>query len=294
MRKRFRIVLVILLVAIVGGVVWAVLESREPVYQGRGLSAWMKDLTTGPIINNDYSGATHDAAVEAIRHMGTKALPQLLAGLGAKDSQLKVKLMRFFSQHPVFRIKLETADDRRGEAAQGFKALGAIARPAIPDLIPIVNDRETALESAFCLAFIGPEGVPPLIQALTNRVPRVRGYAAFALSYGPLDASPAVSALIQRLQDTNNNVMVYAVGTLMRMTNQSRLVIPALVANLGSTNAVVRKEMGKALVYYAAAGKGAMPTLIAMQNDPEPKVRAAVTNAIELIDADVAAKARGK
>jgi hypothetical protein len=75
--KRWRIVLAILIVAMVGGVVWQVLRQREPVYQGKPLSVWLEGYTSRSARLRGVQKAK-----EAVRHAGTNALPMLLAMLG--------------------------------------------------------------------------------------------------------------------------------------------------------------------------------------------------------------------
>src|SRR3954452_17069213 len=83
--KRFRIVLVVLFVVIVGGVGWLVLRPHEPVYQGKRLSLWIEG----------YWHAKHPEEInEAIRQMGTNTLPYLLRIMRTRDdSPLKLKLV---------------------------------------------------------------------------------------------------------------------------------------------------------------------------------------------------------
>jgi hypothetical protein len=72
MRKRFRSLLAVLLVAVVGGLAWQVTRPREPVYQGKPLSYWLVRPARDPNFN-------------ALRALGTNAIPTLLQMLRAKD-----------------------------------------------------------------------------------------------------------------------------------------------------------------------------------------------------------------
>jgi len=83
MRKRVYIALAVVLVALAGVIAWQALREREPVYQGKGLRVWLREYRLG--LN---TGASKVAA-DAVRHIGTNALPTLLEMLGAKDSKLK-------------------------------------------------------------------------------------------------------------------------------------------------------------------------------------------------------------
>src|SRR5579871_1016636 len=89
MRKRLRIAAVFVLAAAIGGLArWTLRAPREPVYQGKRLSEWLKDA-------NDINGETPvPDAVNAIKAIGTNAVPFLIQMLQYKDSPLKFKLMK--------------------------------------------------------------------------------------------------------------------------------------------------------------------------------------------------------
>ena len=84
MRKRVHIALAVLLVALGGVIGWQVLSLREPVCEGKRLSFWLRSYS---------SDGDSPVADEALRTIGTNAIPALLAMLQAKDSTLKMKLV---------------------------------------------------------------------------------------------------------------------------------------------------------------------------------------------------------
>jgi hypothetical protein len=73
MGKRSRIVLVFLLVAVLGGSAWVVLQPREkgPAWQGEPLGKWLDEL-------DPKTGRLAAPAAEAVRQIGTNGLPWLL------------------------------------------------------------------------------------------------------------------------------------------------------------------------------------------------------------------------
>ncbi|MCX6925106.1 MAG: hypothetical protein NT154_18120, partial [Verrucomicrobia bacterium] len=87
MQKRVHMGFAVVLLALAGVTAWLVWRAREPVYQGEPLSFWLE----GNELNSMNSGQI-DALV---REIGTNALPNLLRMLRAKDSPLRLKLMRF-------------------------------------------------------------------------------------------------------------------------------------------------------------------------------------------------------
>jgi hypothetical protein len=67
----------VLLLLLAGGAVWALVaiitREREPSYLGKPLRAWLREATYGV-----GDAGSHDQAIQAIRHMGTNAVPFLL------------------------------------------------------------------------------------------------------------------------------------------------------------------------------------------------------------------------
>ncbi|MBI3850319.1 MAG: hypothetical protein HY298_08530 [Verrucomicrobia bacterium] len=61
------------------------LRQREPKYQGKTLTAWLK-------VGGHGEGLEDKPAIEAVRKMGTNAIPFLLDMVRAKDSRFKLKL----------------------------------------------------------------------------------------------------------------------------------------------------------------------------------------------------------
>jgi len=80
-RKRVRIAVAVLVVFLMGTVGWCLLPSpeREPIYQGRGLRAWLWEY---------YNGGNLVGVTNAVREMGTNAIPTLLRMLRKRDSFL--------------------------------------------------------------------------------------------------------------------------------------------------------------------------------------------------------------
>jgi hypothetical protein len=186
MRKRFRIALAILLVAVVGGVAWQMLREREPVYQGKRLSAWLAELDKEMPPSN-YVG-TNGPAAAAIQHMGTNAIPHLRRLLKARDSRLKIALMAFSNKQRWVSIHLTPADDWHRRAALAAFCLGPHGSPLMADIMGLFRsgNYQEAFTVATVLGRIGycnPETVPALLAALNeppNTPPGLHDRAALA------------------------------------------------------------------------------------------------------------------
>ena len=155
------------------------LQPREPVYQGKRLSVWLKAF-----IGDSSTEADWARAREAVRAIGTNALPILMEMFEAKDSRIKEKLLEFSLRQSLIEFHLRMAFERQWRAQQAFAALGPLAKPAIPRLVSLLTDQKAGegtltavrfhasgpadyrndltLAAAQVLAAIGPEAVPPL------------------------------------------------------------------------------------------------------------------------------------
>ena len=75
MRKQFYIALAVLLVILAGVIAWQVLRLREPVYQGKPLSVWLKSFDMGSPAQESVTGVGVALGVEADTIKIMKVLP---------------------------------------------------------------------------------------------------------------------------------------------------------------------------------------------------------------------------
>lgn len=139
-------------------------REREPEYNGATLSTW---LLRCALSGNQAESAP---AVDAIRHMGTNALPFLVRWIqyepGWRDS-LGRKMWTWpviRSRHDIQRLIWNMTQYRANAAVYGFQVLGSTANPAVPELQRLAYNGdapETALRATECLIHMGqrfPEG----------------------------------------------------------------------------------------------------------------------------------------
>ena len=110
MRKRIHVTLTILLMILASVIGWQELHLREPVYQGRRLSVWLE------ILHREKLAHLDDRAEQAIRHIGTNALPVLIERLRAHDTPLKQLIMKWAQKQAFVHFHFNSADERRPEA----------------------------------------------------------------------------------------------------------------------------------------------------------------------------------
>src|SRR4051794_29446211 len=102
---------------------------REPVYHGKPLTFWLGAFSLRP----GFSLAVPEemlSSEEAVRHIGTNAIPTLLQGLRANDSALTRKLLDLVESQHFIKIRRTPAYQRNAQAAAAFEILGASAKEA--------------------------------------------------------------------------------------------------------------------------------------------------------------------
>ncbi|MDB6112028.1 MAG: domain containing protein [Pedosphaera sp.] len=192
MRKRFRIVLVILLAAFLGGVAWEVLRESEPVYKGKPLSYWVNSLGNGEgdMVKGNWRG------------LGSNAVPILVLALGKRDGIDRDLYEKAWPHLPAWaRRRLSRpvqAVVLRENAIDMLNALSMDAKPAIPALIRILKrDKHEALraKAVWCLENIGKQDrtvTQAFIAALNDQSWNVRLIATNALR----EVDPAMAAKV--------------------------------------------------------------------------------------------------
>ena len=152
--------------------------------------------------------------------------------------------------------------------ASGFMALGEIAKPVVPTLIALFEDKDTDIRylSVFALRSLGPvakDALPHLIRCLDDPEFIIRDDAVTAM--GTIHEKP-------------EQVIPILTNFLQKWHSRTILCVDATIA------------LGK----FEAQARTAVPTILELLNDNEANIRVAATNALKQIDPDAAAKAGAK
>jgi HEAT repeat protein len=261
MRKRFRIVLLVLLLGGVGLVLWEIQHARqpkEPVYQGKALSVWLDDYwieSHGDSAESLLMAKTNHEVDEVVRRIGTNAIPILFRMLNATDSPLrKLQYLARDRGWYDFKFKSAPAQAQNIQAAMAFGALGAEAKDAVPELIEMCarkHHEDTRGLVALALGGIGPpasNAVPLLLRTVTNAAPFGAFYNAFR-ALGKIHAEPeqVVPLMIKFLKDPDVNIRMYSIINLEAFGADARPAVPALVEALTDQVDYIRKRAAQAL-----------------------------------------------
>jgi hypothetical protein len=126
-------VLTILAVVLVLGIAVLSLPKRH-AYRGHTVRYWSKVLWAS-------TRAEEIAAAEAIRGLGTNAVPELAQMLLTKHSRLRAEVMELFSHQSLFPWPfLDGEVDQQRIALKAAYVLGDSARPLVPTLHQVLRD----------------------------------------------------------------------------------------------------------------------------------------------------------
>jgi len=250
----------------------ALFRPYEPTYQGRELSSWLR-----------MKYGREDEVRTAVRHIGSNALPYLIAKLKSQDGPLRKHVSRFFPDQGCgcHRPRFRVAYHDWFEAARGFEMLGPASADAIPELERLLYDEERARPVAMALVGIGWAALPSLTNSLAGSNTHVRRCVIQQLA--GLGA-PAIPALVRSLKDPDISASVAAAHALAAPTLPSTAaaneVVPALCSSLKDTSIpALRNAALSTLAKYGRRATGALPEVLDALQDPVPSVRKAATDA---------------
>ncbi len=282
MRRRRRIILIVVCVILLVTALIAILRvPPEPSFQGRRLSEWVDDISPTPLgrsartgtfmppvrIVNTRTGTfvvppgafvqqppQHTAAAQAIREIGTNAIPYLLRRIYSQDPLWKTKLVDVWRKQNWVKLPFNTATEKQARALPALRELGPAAT------------------------------VWTWVEILTNRLAsaEVQYYAAATLSSFGKDATAALTVLLQ-MQDHPNRNARYAIGDAIHYCDREGFLI-ALYNARYATNANVRASGVWSLGHFAKNSDMSLPALARAVNDPSPQVRESAVGALAKFD----------
>jgi hypothetical protein len=203
-------------------------QTSQPIYQGDTLAEWLDDYEAYP---------THDRSYQAIRAIGTNALPSLLRWTAHEPSDLSCQLNEWVSNLPPTISEarlvrhLAILDRRPGFVPRGFELLGYDALRAVPELDRLMHAPDAprdGYQAATALAWIGPAGLRPLMAAAGDPKAGCRVSAITALGYMVrTDARPALPLLRSLLTNADENIRTAATNSIEFIQREALTNAPA-------------------------------------------------------------------
>jgi hypothetical protein len=144
-KKIWRIGLFVLAAILAASLIIYLTTPAEPRYKGRALSAWIEDAITAqqaaaPHGHGPESDPRWQAASNAVRHIGTNAIPLLLKWESVRDSESKKAAVRWFAERWL-PFPFATATKYNARAGFGFELLGDTAKPVWPLFVQWTFDK---------------------------------------------------------------------------------------------------------------------------------------------------------
>ena len=163
--KWRRVILVVFVAIVLGAFGWMVFQTQpppEPMCRGEPLSVWLSSSANphyGRYEDNLVRTYMQQEVQEALKEIGTNAIPTLLHWLRANDSPLKQKMIDLARKQKVVKIHHTPPGALHQLAAIGFARLGASASNAVPALIEIYERNYS--EDSQRLTYLSLKSVDP-------------------------------------------------------------------------------------------------------------------------------------
>ncbi|MGA2603749.1 MAG: HEAT repeat domain-containing protein [Verrucomicrobiia bacterium] len=267
MWKRKGTLLLIVLGLLAVGLLWITSRKPEPTYEGHSLSYWvLRDDAY-----HERSGERRQAE-QAIRHIGTNALPFLLKWVQNERPAWRSEAIDFARRLPTWTLanwmERNQSETFANNSSGALSALGEQATPILPELLRLLANSptmsSTALRISSVLPAIGTNALPALISAIEDPAFSAnRGYVLMAIRDihpPPAAAAAAVPVLIHCLSESNLPHM--AADTLGSLGAAPDRAVPALMACLQSPNQELRWASVEALGNFGTNSLAAVPALI--------------------------------
>lgn len=280
--KRRRIVICLPLVGLFAALFWYLLPPKEPVYEGKSLTLWLKELSE----QNLPAGSDQEQALraskaakarQAVQQIGTNAIPQLLKMLRSCRPESKVRQYTesLLERQHLIDVQLPAHEDLSWLTPSGFEVLGPAGVPAIPELCRLLANSYTSLQSANCLRQIGAAAVPALATVVTNMDRNISLPALLLLG----DFGTASQSTIPLLKGLAGNPTHPAAGpalrVLSRVVERPSTFLPLFVERLNQTNLAA-----DAAFALAGAGWEGVPPLLDGLTNAEVQIRAAALSGL--------------
>jgi HEAT repeat protein len=291
MTRKLRLIPIASAIGLIACVIWIFFHFREPKFQGKPLSTWLQEAReNGEIADLTEQDDLNSPSARAIQAMGTDALPPLIRRVRERDSAFRDSVRTFLEQHAWIGLHPRPFEVVQEETAFAFAALGPMAKPAVPQLIRLLESDgpEVRFMAAFCLSRIGPvsdEVAPALVKFAnrslqTNSGPKfereARSMAAYSLGRMGEAARPALPQLTVLANDTQDPARWMAKAALLKLDGRClEQLVQSLTSNpYSSTNWL---DAARVMQWAGPAGAPAVPALIgALQNTNQQILETAV------------------
>ncbi len=288
-RKKVAMLAIVVVAAVAVAFVWP--REKEPEYKGKKLSQWLRPAFNG-------SEPTADA-IEAVRAMGTNALPDLLKKIAYQDSPGRNRFIVVAQKVPnilggglMWRLARGDGNEVAFAAAElGFQALGTNAASAVPALTLFLDhtNEDVCRRAITALSWVGPEGLPPLLGLARDENYASRMWATLnvAEAYHRNGGAGAALPMLIEWAAEQDERFGGKVADLAGNLREDPRALEVLVGLMTHSNYLVRLTAVRMLGRFREKGSNAVPAVVAALNDRAFPVRTAATNTLGWIAPEV-------
>lgn len=269
------------------------LWNREPVYQGRTLTEWilLHELSRGENSaprNSVYNPSALRESEEAVRQIGTNAWPWLLKWIQCKSSfsgwrhKLGVvsdKLPGGQSDTPLADRLLADPDwVKEAVGLAGFRMLGTNASGAVPDLLRLIEDRQSPALTQKVLStlfYVDDVGMPHLLAILQDPKDPLRAEVVSLFIFCDrlgTNSTLAARLLSECVRDKDTELAERAIESLGGLKCELDITVPALVNGLEDPRVEIRSSCAWSLSWLGPPAKASVPALVASLQDTNSHV----------------------
>jgi hypothetical protein len=233
--------------------------AREPEYDGQPLSYYLSSLTYSQV-------RLERSARDAIRAMGSNAVPHLIDILNARESQFKTWFNEVADRQSFIRFRFEPLGPRQIHATMACQELGPIAAPTIPSLARLLDDPDVGPWAVAALAEIGPQTFPLLTNAMCS-IHRHTRHAAVGHLRLARPRERAVPPLLMALSSQEFDMRKVAAESLGALGVYSPEVVSSLITCLDDPIVLVRESAARSLGWCGGAAAISVPKLHEMYEE---------------------------
>jgi hypothetical protein len=295
-RRRVIIILAACILAALGVVAfWP--GPKEPEYDGKKLSEWLKIYADNGAGSSFSQLRASEYAREAVRKIGTNGLPWLVKWISYdipkwKSALLYSKYYRWLPTPIANSMARRILQAQRAQVA--FDILGPAATPAFPDLVRVTErwPRDSSISALGAIAGCDaqPDSLAALICMATNRfkplnLRETAMHAITGLHSIEKYENWAVPAIFPCLAE--EKMAAPAIVALRSFHISPDIGVPVMRTAAGSKNVEVRVWAIFSLGRYGSKARPAIPELLQALNDHDLRVQKVARDALNLVAPEV-------
>jgi HEAT repeat protein len=284
-----RILFISMAVIFAAAFAWFVLKPREPSYQGKTLTAWLEEETTNGV---EIYPEADPAAINAIRQIGTNAIPTLLKLAAVRDTPFRRTLLKaagMLNEKCGIDLHVNSYYELQALSCRGFFCLGPQAKPAVPGLIALLHDDDEGVceVAVYDLGYIGPESLPAVPDLIKEfeRETADTNESDFAAAWAIGKIGPSAKAAVPVFTEgLTNNSLPYRMTCQAALINLHAASITPILEQLKDTTNMTQWHYAKTIALSCGTNASpAVPLFISALNCTNQRIQSAALSSLGFI-----------